>query len=575
MVWFVARHGLIAICLALASFSCVAFAQAPKAKPKDGVPDSLYEKLEELETLQKELSQLADFGTVEVRSYWEEIAHKYKRLENQVAEAASSEHVAVIRQQQNLLSLYLWQIKQLAPLAVGKGVSTKSLQDEVRKLLAENRSDLIKDPQLMARISNLQRNANPFARSMSYQNRSFCFVRPGKNFLVGAAVSDDKVAGLGGADHRFETDTDDLDTAMQRVLKVAYVEGGLALDRSHWDAPFKLGSLAAVHDEVVDQLKMRGIELDQQKMRFGGVNRGKQYSSSAALLFENFHHAALDGARGSATSSTTTGGFNLSFRSGRMDASMAVSGENVNLDVSRYKGPEHVLRVQSHSAEHLRIVTLDKDLIFVLTQNESGRFNWSSIDGEQAISKSADSFADFYAKYPETVEEAIFPLLERQGFILPPTRFDSKFIDRAIEFLNEASPETNTRFAELFADLGSKRYVKRQQATIELKDNLNTYLPLVLAESEKDEQPLEVKNRLREVLEAYKPEWREVDSLVLKMKLGSDVAYWIDVLRSLTAEQQEKVVSHLSNETQQDFGTDVESWEQWLAEKLEPGTRIE
>jgi hypothetical protein len=540
-------------------------------KKKAEEAKKLNDKLKEFEDELIERERLGDYGLDEVLQYSNELSKEYRRNRDSLEHGELQDDVRLgLQRRQKLIRLYLWELKRVGPTLAAPETSQNSISSQLSKLLRDYRTLLSQDQQLMGRVQGLLRRAYNVRNNQMRRrsgNSTFHFEEPNEaqeddaqaNVPANPAVQAPNAAGA-------KKIIDDSADPVRRLLKVAYQDGRLVLDRNHWEKPFLGKSITDIAKDVESQLTQRGVKIPSNVKNQPVPQIADR--PHAVLLFENLQHAATKmGGRSSYSTGNGASRWSKRFSSGGVEWQFIYDDDRFMLNMNSEFNAMQQVRVSCADPNSLKITSLTDDRVFLFEQKAEGPVRLVDITDAEPVSQVADSFAQLYAEQPEIVEDLLFPALGELNFVLPPTRFDPDMIERVISNIRGVSPEASAQFAELLEQIGGKSFSTRDRATRELNKNLDQYLPFVLDAYRQDQLPLEVKTRLKLVLERYEEEWRELDGLIAKMALTEDADYLVPLLSLVEQRHRPLVADQLEKVTTQQFGADIDAWKKWLADQ--------
>ena len=541
-------------------------AENRKNKADESALKKLNKAFDEFENEIDQHEKMAEVGAGIVDTYAVELEEEYR--ENHEALQQASEHgldssaQQDLRRRQKTVALYLWELRRLKPTIGSQDHGRNSLTMKLHRLRQQHRK-AIQNKEAMQRLHAL----NERVSQMAIAGRRFVQRMPGRGggqFFIVRPDGLADVVGVNDAPTQFKSGPiQTLRIPLQRILKLHWSEAALAWDRKHWDEPFAGKSLNDIKEEVARQLKDRGLELPSDQDNHHAFSMPPRVHN-IVLLFQNLHYRANESTGGNHGTSFGGGGekWRSSFETKAIRAEMLVDGKTVELTL-REQETRRRLRVTSSDLE-LRVIYESRDHNLLLRQRHDGHVWLAESFGDEHLVASAKSFVELYATNPDLIEVSLFPLLDHLGFILPPMRFESAVVDRVLEKLILETADSKRRFEELLVQMDSPDYKLRDSATRELEDNLAVYLQRVNAAFRHKEHSLEVRTRLKRVLQSYESQSHALDAFVDAMNLTRDPAYLINLLGQLDAEHSETVVSVLESLTGNEFGADVAAWQQWL-----------
>ena len=538
-----------------------------EGRHSESVEPSPAERINEIERELIDLERLARYGTDPIRQVAEELENEFVSIANQLERMdpdLDANDISRLRDQQNLLSLYLWQMQRFGSTFAPRPDYSNSPMSRLSKLLRE--SEIVKDPKLSAKARALIRRASDATRSqMRNRSSSFRFVYPKLPEKTFDAQSGVYVAGevaTGAAPFQ------KWKPQLNQILNLKWADGCLVWDRDFWKVPFANKQLKEIETEVRQILKQENVDLDIKDKNGRALWRPSRERPHFVMLFENLQSAATGYTQSSYTSILSKS-WRKSLRGKGVEADMTHATDRAEFGFRETSGKSRSLRVTSMVPEALRISLVSDDKILLFDQKKTGVIKFVEVTDDNTIALTSERFSSLYKNHPEVVEGHLLPALQELGFVVPPDRYSKQFVSRVVWKLGSVDKEVADRYEELLAQVDGNSFAKRKAATEELNRDFLKYLPLLIESHRSGDLPLEAKVRLERVLSQYSEQDRAVDAMVGEMKLTSDIGYLISLLSKVKDSDRKTVIDSLQEQSNQEHGSDVEQWENWWrAEQL-------
>ena len=248
---------------------------------------------------------------------------------------------------------------------------------------------------------------------------------------------------------------------------------------------------------------------------------------------------------------------------------MRVAGKGLELELREAEVGRQQIRISDSEQSGLFIDFCDQDYVLHFDQRPDGRVRLLSVYDDQSIVVSAASFAELYRRHPDVIEVSFFPLLDHLGVLMPPTRFEPAITQLVVKRLGQTAESSEEEFRRLLQKMDSPSYDVRDAATRELQENVGRYAKFVQEAYQLSDVSLEVKTRLKRVLQTHKSEDSLMDGLIAGMQLLDDPAYLTNLLTRIEPSDRTPVVSRLEQLSGESLGPDPEAWQKWLLESTE------
>ncbi|MCA9189448.1 MAG: hypothetical protein KDA99_27680, partial [Planctomycetales bacterium] len=512
----------------------------------------------EIEDREKQIELAQDA----VDKYRTELKTEYQanadKIAQQRVEQPQGQPAADMLERQKVIGLYLWELDRIEPQLQNRAFRSDDLQQQVQQQMIQLQQQQRQQgrvnrtatnlyqrcQQLYQKVSMLthRRFNNPVA--MAARRRSgFYDARPDADT---AAETDYPTAAAQGLNpQEFDLGTlSSLRGPMRHLLRLRWSGESLEIDRSHWEALFAGRNLPDISSEVQNGFKKYDVKLpdmnDNDNMRQTGNNMSEPY-----LLFQNLQSAASNDQGGGTSFSGGGNEFRCQFSAASAGASLTFGPSIFDFDVQdRADSDRKTLRIYSANAKVLRISLLGDDLLH-FNQSADGKVQLLQVFDGELLQTRADSFIELYAQHPDFVEISFFPLLDQIGFVIPETRFSPQVVDRILELLDEPQGDTNAEFQVLLSELGSPDFKTRDAATQKLETQLVAYAELARQAYRDGNHPLEVRTRLKRVLQSYEHESRQVDEFIRAMDMLNNATYLSDLLERIGENHRSVVQTRL------------------------------
>lgn len=374
--------------------------------------DSLEQALDYLDSELDQREQALEFGSRQIMEIADELEAEYLR-NDEVAQTPSQPDRQLLKRQRIIL-LQLSELRQLGR-SQGRDKTVFKFVHEALQPFRKNRPPL----PLMQRMAKVQLRAHKISSSQ-YGNRStFSLIPPGETIQPPPnAPTNPFGASALDVNNQIRVEKD-LRSPLGYLVKLRRDGDDLVLDREHWSAPFAGKTMPEIRKEVNELLAEYGIVIkqdDSSSRRFSSANK-----QQVQLLFENLESYAekLSPSGGSSGGSGYNQIINKHFT--RVGIEAKLRKEQSMFELSLRAGNDFIRVVESNrpDATVLRITMILDDQITTLERNDDGAVRLAGVKDDQAISVSANSFADLCAQHPREVEGHLYAELKRAGFVVP------------------------------------------------------------------------------------------------------------------------------------------------------------
>ncbi|MEE2935072.1 MAG: hypothetical protein VYA84_03645, partial [Planctomycetota bacterium] len=470
-------------CLLLLLFGPLASAQDPPGSHQDNRTGELSEISRILDEVEMEIDRrqaLLQAGSRIHANYFRDLVRDYRQAVNDITFARQQNLLAKLSSLQRTerrLALRLWQLDRLRPLMSEVDEEYHSLTRVMRDLKV-NYSKRVKDDLIAGRFLHL------LAKVAEVEHERLQRRLLSERFFYDVRMWDDLLAEQDRQQENQIADMllgpmDRLRIPIQRLTRLKWKEGRLAVDRSHWEDLFLPESLSSIALEVATELEVRGWKLSSQGYRsFLPENVFHGREPGVVLLFQNLRYAATE--QGKVKIRST----NLHDDKGGEFSTEELRGKFANIDgrylfsLEELEGAKRQLLVTDHSGE------------FKLTLRNFGIDNLELIQDQvravvrvktesESLAREGVTIADIYAQNTDWFEKEILSQLQCVGVLIPETRFDPLVIERVTTKLRVADPVVVQGLKQLLEQIDSDHFKTRTKATQRLESNLPSYGPLL------------------------------------------------------------------------------------------------
>ena len=227
----------------------------------------------------------------------------------------------------------------------------------------------------------------------------------------------------------------------------------------------------------------------------------------------------------------------------------------------------------------IQIRSPSQPFLFRLSQNKDQRIVCQELRPDAVFAAEANSFDQFCYENPEFVEERLLPILKFIGAGEPVTRFSPTIRDHVIQRLQPLDPAQFAEFEIAIDGLNGSSYEDRQLASSAIAKDFERWAIFVRNAISNIKYPVEVRSRLKKIYESHVSEQQKNRiRLAEDSALHEDAEYLIWLLSRLDSEGTDDgeasdaiesnkllIASQLEEITRQTFGSDISSWQAWLA----------
>ena len=385
--------------------------QQEAKKPADATPNkaevpakqkTLSDKLAELEVEFDQLSQTASYGLSEIREIAKELEDEYRK--NQEELKALDEPNAALRERQETILLYLWELQRVGP-------TLRNSADLLKRLSALTREhrDELRDSAVMRRYGELSQRIYKMESDRRSAEKNFHLVPPGETISSPKPASSNPFQAPawqipGGVDEGKLVSG--LRSPLRYLFKLRYDDGKLVLDRDHWDAPFAAKSMEQISEEVTELLNQHGVFAPQADAQ-GRAGAGTRSRPHVVMLFENLEYYAkkLTSGGGSSGGGGTNDRWVRQFTRDGINAKLRHTANSLQLDLHVGSSLLHVLQPDEQS---LKITLVVDGAVTRFEQKPDGSVRFIGVQGDKAVSISAESFAELCATSARGQRPAVY-----------------------------------------------------------------------------------------------------------------------------------------------------------------------
>lgn len=548
-------------------------------KPKSQT-EKFVEALDRFERKIAEQERRGTYGNETIEDWAVALEQEYKDnaklIARQRSDQSDTEAVSdsLWRRQQHI-ALLLWQLRRVSSEIARADRTGRQLTREIHELLSDFR-DATKDPKLMRRFSDLSRRATQLSqqRYLYSASNSFHFVHPNvdadredsNDLQTSPSTSEVERRLLNLQDGPLQT----LAEPIGDLIRLGWKDGKLQWDEEHWIKPFAGQTLESIDQQVSEELKRRGVTLDEKDQMIGFRKKRLFETPTPMLLFQNLQYIASSGGRASRSYSSGGALTKSRFSINGIEAELSLDAEQVLFSVREETADGRVLRVEKNADGTLRVRVIGSQ-VMLLEQAADGAVRWIHIDSigrsDQATVISAESFAEFYRQHPQLVERDLFRRLRHFGIHTPMQRFHQELVDRALVRLRGVAEPTRRRFEQLVDQIDGGNFRQRQAAYRELGESIDAYSIMLVEMDQNEDRSPEAVARLDDLQKRYDQAYRRVDTLLNRTGWLDDPDYLVGLLDRVDAEQAVAVIDRLRKLSGEDFGGDVDRWRAWLKQR--------
>ncbi len=358
---------------------------------------------------------------------------------------------------------------------------------------------------------------------------------------------------------------DALTVPIGRLLKLSWKGKTLQVDHENWTKDFE-GKTKS------EALKVLEAEAEKRYPGSGGWVKSMAerifHATAPEQAFMRLQLAAgkLKRSRSGSTAGTRRSSFTTSKLEGKVEFTRLGSFQAV---LEERESPERIIKFHDDGQGALMIGLSDKSgrLSLALKQSRDGNVSVRHAAGDDVFAGGAGSFAAFYAKHQQYVEDRLFPLLKHVGIGAPLTPYNAGVKKATLERLRSLpTPEKIAQGQRLIEQLNSNLYKKRQEASKALAADFDSYRNLIARTIRKPSTPPETVSRLKMIVKA-RPKQKPTDEFVTAQGLTANVGYLVNLLGETKPADRAIVARTLQRLTKQKFGSDHAAWKKWWSQK--------
>lgn len=537
-------------CLLLLVVGQLACAQGPPASHHENTTGDLAEIRRILDDVESEIARrqaLLQAGSRIHADYFRDLVHDYRQAVNDINFARQQNlpaKVSSLQRTERSLALRLWQLDRLRPLMAEVDEEYHSLTRVMRDLKA-NHSRRIKDDLIAGRFRNLSAKVDEVEHERLQRRlvseRVFYDVRLWDDLL--SEQDRQKENQIEDTSHG---PMDRLRIPIQRLTRLKWNEGRLAVDRSHWEDLFPPESLANIALEVATELEVRGWKLSSQGHRsFLPENVFHRREPGVVLLFQNLRYAVTQQGKLKIRSNILHDDKGGEFSTDELLGKFANMDGRYLLSLEELEGAKRQILVTDHSGE-LKLTLRNFGFPSLELVQDQVRAVVRVKTASESVEREGVTMADIYAQNTDWFEQEIFPQLQCVGILIPETRFDRRVIERVTTKLRVADPIIVQGLNQLLEQINSDHFKTRTEASQRLESNLPSYGPLLAALRRNHSLSLEARMRIQRAIEIQQRDFGQLDWLITKLDLANDADYLGKILNLVDEDERPRIQAQLN-----------------------------
>ncbi|MEZ6118838.1 MAG: hypothetical protein R3C28_20035 [Pirellulaceae bacterium] len=360
---------------------------------------------------------------------------------------------------------------------------------------------------------------------------------------------------------------DNVRKEVAQLVKLKWDNERLALNRQHWSAEgFDAEAIQKAAARLLEEKGITVSQPDEDDPFFHERNMG-QRNSRLVTLMDRLRERCEALENGQSSSRGYSGGgdtHNVHFETAHLACKVISSPTDVTFEISDRQLPMAQMRLDLQADNVLRIVYIDRDIVFSLRQDTDGSVVYSEVSPAETIRHAAPSMTALYSQSPDLVEQRVFGLLGQVGVGLPLTRFNQQVVARVVELLERQSEDTQAKVKQLLQQLDDDDYLVRQAASDRLAQVFDIWNEAIMDAVENPDLTIEAKKQISDLADKYEVKLSEMDHLIHGMKLLDSPDYLFALTQHLPESQHSLLFDRLRQCTRQDLGNDSQAWQAWL-----------
>lgn len=360
-------------------------------------------------------------------------------------------------------------------------------------------------------------------------------------------------------DDVFESSKDILNDLLQLKLE----DNRLILDRAHWQNVIQ----QSAGREMTRRLLGRN---ENQDNRLFPLNRGG--SSEPIQIFGLFVKNAQVGNRIGGGGSTVSGGGNASadFRSESIESRIETRGNRFAFSIVETIGQNRSLRIVEDTDFHLQITVSDDSLdqLLVIKQSKD-RLVIVFLKGEEILTATPKNYSELLDNDPESIAKKALLFLTEVGFSMPLDANSPSVKKVLLEQISLRTSPLNSESSKLIEQLASEKFIEREEALESLKNEFENHQAAIDRSLRGSTLLPEVRVRLERLVNDIRLLNQAEYEVIEGQKLLENIPYLVGMFQFTDPKQAELLGRYLGELTSQNFGSDANAWQSWLANPSE------
>ncbi len=527
----------------------LACAQSPPDRHHEETTGNLAEISRVLDEVESEIARrhaLFQAGSRIHADYFRDLVRDYRQAVNDINFARQQNllaKVSSLQRTERSLALRLWQLDRLRPLMAEVDEDYHSLTRVMRDLKA-NHSQGIKDDLIAGRFRSLSAKVDEVEHERLQRRlvseRVFYDVRMWDDLL--SEHDRQKRNQIADTSHG---PMDRLRIPIQRLTRLKWDEGRLAVDRSHWEDLFLPESLASIALEVATELEVRGWKISSQGYRsFLPENVFHRREPGVVLLFQNLRYAVTQQGKIKIRSNILHDNKGGEFSTDELRGKFANIDGRYLFSLEELEGAKRQMLISDHSGEwKLTLRNFGFDSLELIQHQVRAVVRGKTTS--ESVEREGVTIADIYAQNTDWFEQEIFPQLQSVGILIPETRFDPRVIERVTTKLRVADPVVVQGLNQLLEQIDSDHFKTRTEATQRLESNLPSYGPMLADLRRNHSLSLEARMRIQRAIEIHHRDFGQLEWLITKLDLANDADYLGKILNLVDEDQRPRIQAQL------------------------------
>ncbi len=381
-----------------------------------------------------------------------------------------------------------------------------------------------------------------------------------------------------------------------------YVRGLLALSLLMVAAENTAHLGAQEIHELEGPVRAAGSILNVFKLKSTGEHLSTKIQANYQQASLDFNQLQRELSSSGASSSSSTGAWRVQIRAenaaglfrfgqvfpGRISGKPVSAAPEFQALLRELESPHRELKViaESDGSFLIQLRSQTQPYLFRLRQDSHKQVTCCEIRADSVFSAKAATFDQFCRQNYEFVENRLMPVLKAIGAGAPTTRFSPMVQEFVLRQLKPEDPEKESQFRKAIVGLDGTDFEQRQQVTLDITKQYEQWQHLIQRVVTDSEYPVEVRSRLKKILESQVSGGeRERMQLVIGANLNTDVDYliwlWAQRRNGVSEKQyamdepQPFIQSHLQLLTGNDFGDDLNAWQEWWRSEAEPQPKLD